>query len=122
MSSRNFLESFKYAFDGLGFAIRTETHIRIHIAFACFAVLFAVLLKVARIEFLFICVSIALVFVAEIVNTAFEILIDFLKGQKKSVSIRVLKDIAAAGVLVASINSLIVACFILAPKFIKLFA
>jgi len=121
MSKRSFLQSFKFAFEGLRFIARTETHIRIHIILAFVAILSAALLKVSKFEFLFIFIAIALVFVAEIVNTAFEILIDFLKGQRKSVSIRVMKDVAAAGVLIASINSLVVASFILIPKFVRLF-
>lgn len=120
MYNRKFIQSLSFALNGVFFAYRTESHMRVHIVCALLAVLASAALKVTAVEFLIISFAISLVLVAEMINTVFEVLIDFLKGQRRSVSIRVLKDIAAGGVLIAAINSLVVAAFILLPKFVLL--
>lgn len=67
------------------------------------------------IEMVILCITITLVFMAEIFNTAIEMLMNMLSS-KYNVRIKLVKDIAAAVVLLASLNSLAVGYFLFVRK------
>jgi len=120
MYQRNIFQSFKLAFDGLLFMLRTERNMRIHSIIAIGVIIDSILLNIAHIELLFICFSIALVFVAEAANTAFELLLDFIQGDKFHPNVKILKDIAAGGVFIAAINAFVIGIIIFGPKLLKI--
>ena len=118
MYNRSFRQSIVEALKGLKFVIRTERNMRVHLALALLAILVSFIMHITRIEFIFILFSIGLVLVAETANTAFELLLDYMNGNKYHDTIKMLKDIAAGGVLVAAINALVVGIIIFGSKLI----
>ena len=112
-----FLKSFVYAFNGLSYAFKTQLNFRLH----CFATVVVVLLglytKLNLVEWLFVTISTAVVMVLELVNTAIEKIVDFISPQQNPKA-GVIKDVAAAAVLVASIMAMTVGLIIFASKFI----
>ena len=79
------------------------------------AIVFSILLHISSTEWLAVMLSIGFVWTAEIFNTAIEKTMDFITTEKKP-AIKLIKDLSAAAVLIASITALIVGCFIFIPK------
>jgi diacylglycerol kinase (ATP) len=63
--------------------------------------------------------SIAFVWIAEMLNTAIEKSMDFISTQKHP-QIKLIKDISAGAVLIATIAAVIVGCIIFIPKLFML--
>jgi len=121
MYKRTLFQSFKLAFEGLKFIFMTERNMKIHCAFALMAVAGCFIFKVNELEFIFVIFSIALVLIAEAANTAFELLLDFVHGDRFHPDVKILKDISAGGVFVAALNSFVIGIIIFVPKIFCLF-
>ena len=109
---RSLLSSFKFAWRGFTCALKRERNLRIHTLAGIFIVLLALLLKVSPLEIAILCLTIMLVIVCEIINTALELSLDFINGKKYHPVVRLVKDIVAAGVLLASLNAIIIGAII----------
>jgi len=92
----------------------------IHIIIATTVVIMSFLLHLDKIEFIIILLCIAMVLITEMVNTSFEFMVDLFHGAKISPVVKMLKDIASAAVLVASVFSAIIGVWIFLPRLIKL--
>lgn len=99
------LESLDHAFRGLLDCIRRERNFRIHVIFALFVLPGSVFLGLSLVEFLVLLLVVALVLVAELVNTALEKTLDLL-APERSMKVREIKNIGAAFVLVGAVVSL----------------
>lgn len=64
--------TFRYAAEGVMYALRTQVNMRIHVAMALFVIVAGLTLHISRLDWLFVCVAIAIVIVAELFNTAVE--------------------------------------------------
>lgn len=120
MYKRTLAQSFRLAFSGLRFVLRTERNMKVHCLFAAIAIISSFFFRVSGVELLFVIFSIALVFITEAANTAFELLLDFIHGDRYHPDVKLLKDIAAGGVFVAALNAFFIGLFIFCPKFIDL--
>ena len=108
-------KSFSYAFGGLKTALKEEHNARIHIAAALLALLFAFLLDINKYEWIAVIFAIGLVFAMELVNSAIENTADFISLEKHD-TIRKIKDLSAAAVLVSAVAALIIGLLIFLPK------
>ena len=104
---RGFKESFKLAINGIAYLFLYHRNMRIIFTLGIFALLLGLYLKLSGIELVALCITITLVFVAEIFNTAIEIMMDMVKVKYHTL-IKLIKDIAAAVVLLASLNAVTV--------------
>jgi diacylglycerol kinase len=109
--------SFGYAGQGLKALFRTEHNAWLHTAIAVAVLIAAVILKVSRTEAIVLVSTIAFVFVTEVLNTAIEKLADFISPQKHP-QIGLVKDLAAAAVLIAAISAVVIGAIIFLPKFL----
>jgi diacylglycerol kinase len=107
-------ESFRYAFRGLAFLLRSEPNAWIHAAAAVAACTLAAFLGVPRAEWLLIVVAVASVFCAEALNTALESLADAAHPERHPLVARA-KDLAAAAVLIASLGAAAIGLLVLGP-------
>jgi diacylglycerol kinase (ATP) len=110
------LKSFSHAFRGLWTLFRDEPNARIHLVAAMVAVGLGLYLGITRMEWVAILGVIALVFSAELINTAIEQLADVVSPEFHP-KIKKAKDMAAAAVLVLAALSIGVACFVFLPHF-----
>ncbi|MEN8251033.1 MAG: diacylglycerol kinase family protein [Bacteroidota bacterium] len=115
------LSSFKFAINGLRSLIRYEHNSRIHLLAAILVVVTAFVLKVTAVEWLFLIGAIALVFVAELFNSAIENLADFVSPEYQE-KIKLVKNYCAAAVLIISIAAAIAGVIIFIPRFLQLLA
>lgn len=114
-------QSFRHAFRGIRTLFAETPNALIHLAMAVFAVFLGFLLHISRTEWLAVVVVVGLVLAMEAVNTAVEILADFACKKQIYPAIKKVKDMCAAGVLLAAMAALIVGIIVFLPKIIQLF-
>lgn len=105
------VQSFFFAFNGIKILFREEHNSWIHLAAAIIVNIMGICLQFSTIEWIVIWLCIGLVFLTELINTAFENLCDYISPEKNE-AIGKIKDLAAAAVLVSAITSVIVAFLI----------
>ena len=108
------LRSFRYAGTGLITLLREQANARIHLLATVLVVGAGLLLNVQRSDWLILLLCIALVWVAEALNTALEYLCDATVEEQHPL-IGKAKDIAAAGVLIAAVISALAGLLVLLP-------
>ncbi|RAR41851.1 diacylglycerol kinase family protein [Paenibacillus sp. MDMC362] len=99
--------AFGCAIRGILTAVKTERNMKIHIAAALIVFIAAALLQLDRMSWLFLVLAIALVFIAELVNTAVEAVIDLISPEEHVLA-RVAKDTAAGAALVAAVFAVVI--------------
>lgn len=107
--------SFKNAFSGLFWALKTQPNFKIHITLSLMSILAGYFLKISYNEFLLIITLIFIGFTIEIINTAIEETTDAI-DEKWREDIKIAKDVAAGAMLFFAIGAFIVACIIFLPK------
>lgn len=107
MKVRNIIDSFNYAVSGIITAIKTEKSMRLHYIIAVLVLLSSLFFDFNRTEFLLLLFAVSLVVISEMINTAIERTIDLITKDFHPLA-RLVKDVAAGAVLIATINSLIV--------------
>ena len=93
---------------------------KIHCIFALMAIVSCFVFKVNELEFIFVIFSIALVLITEAANTAFELLLDFVHGDRYHPDVKLLKDIIAGAVFIAALSAFVIGLIIFVPKIIVL--
>ncbi len=106
--------SFRYAFEGWWFVIRTQQNAWIHAAASILVVALALWLHIPLRDWTFIVIAIALVWIAEFMNTALEALVDLVSPQRNHLA-KICKDVGAAAVLIAAGASILIGLLILGP-------
>jgi diacylglycerol kinase (ATP) len=101
------VDSFRHALNGLLLSFRTQRHLRIHFVLAALVLVAGVVWQLSRAELLVLMVTVSLVLLAELLNTALEAVVDLVTPDYHPLA-RVAKDVAAGAVLVASVNAVIV--------------
>jgi len=117
---RRFFASFYHAGKGLKAAFFRERNIRIFMIISILALLTGYFLKISTTEWLIIIFAISTNIVAELFNTAIEVLCDRV-SPKKDNKIAKAKDISAAAVLLLSMMALAIGLVIFLPRVIQLF-
>jgi diacylglycerol kinase (ATP) len=107
LKSRTLLESFNYAVAGILYAIKTQRNIRLHFVVTVAVLTTSLVLKIDRIQFLILILTIAFVIVAEMINTAIEATIDLITKEYHPVA-AIAKNVAAGAVLLAAVTAIIV--------------
>ena len=112
------LKSFVYAFEGVMFFIRFEAQATIHLI-AIVGVLGAgYWFKISSMEWIAVVFAIGIVVAAEMLNTAIEKLTDMVSPEF-SLKAKVVKDLAAGAVLMASLVAAVVGLIVFLPKLIE---
>lgn len=114
-SIHNRARSFGFATNGLIQFFKTQHNAWIHAAAAVLVICAGFYFNISAIEWCLIAGCIALVFIAEMFNTAIEWLTN-LVSPGYNVQAGLVKDIAAAGVLFSAICSVVIAAIIFIPK------
>jgi diacylglycerol kinase len=111
---RSRLHSFRYAFAGWWYVIRTQRNAWIHAVVSLGVVGLGLWLKIGARDWAVIVLTIALVWTAEFLNTALEAVVDLASPQQHPLA-RVGKDVGAAAVMIAAGASVLVGVLILGP-------
>lgn len=109
------LRSFRFAFEGAAYLLRTQANARIHLLAAIAVIAVCSFLSLNSIEWAVIVLCIAFVWSSEAVNTAIETLCDRVTTDRDP-QIKIVKDVSAAATLFAAIGAACVGGIILGPK------
>ena len=109
--------SFPYAYHGLVALFRTEHNAWIHGGVTIAALLLSTFLQISKLEWMLLILTITMVWTTEIINTAIEKAMDFITTEKHP-QIKIIKDLAAAAVLLSAVAALAIGTIIFLPKLI----
>lgn len=118
--TRGRIFSFKYAFSGLRYVVRSQRNAWIHAAITIAVLILAVLLKISLVEWGILLLAIGLVWTAEIFNTALEAVVDLASPDTHPLA-KIAKDTSAAAVLFSAIISVLIGLVILLPPLVGWF-
>ena len=116
---RKALRSFQFAGFGIFSLFRHENNARIHLIAALLVVAMSILLRLSSLEWCLVVIQVGLVWAAEAFNTSIEKLADVVSPEYHP-TIKVVKDLAAAGVLILSLSAVIIGGIIFIPKLLAL--
>ncbi len=108
------LDSFRYAFAGWWYVLRTQRNSWIHAAISTAVLLLAWALRLGRLEWAILILTIGLVWMAEFINTSLEAIVDMTMPEPHPLA-KVAKDVAAAAVLVGAAAAVLVGLLVLGP-------
>ena len=114
-SIRKRINSANHAWRGMMLVVKTSHNMWGHIFFSILAVYLGLILNINKTEWMFLVFAMFLVFLAETINSAIEIDIDLTSPDFHPFA-KDTKDVAAGGVLIATILAMIIAMFIFGPK------
>lgn len=104
-SMMRFLTSLHHAANGIVWALRTQANLRIHLAATLMVTAAGIVSRLPAWKWCVLLLAFGLVWTAELLNTALEMLCDRVSGEREE-SIRRIKDVGAGAVLAASLASL----------------
>ena len=115
------LKSFKHAFSGLVTLLKFEHNARIHLVILVIVILTGIFLKISGNDWVAIIFASGLVFISECFNTAVEYISDVVTNEHNE-NIKMAKDVAAAGVFISAIISVIIGLIVFIPAICKYIA
>lgn len=116
-SQQSLLKSFANAFVGMAYFFTNDRNGKIHLAITVIVIAASVALQVSAIEWMIVLLCIALVISLEMLNSALEKLCDLVEPNYHS-TIKVIKDVSAAAVVLSAIISVVIGVIIFLPKII----
>lgn len=106
--------SFRYAFAGWWYVIRTQKNAWIHALATVLIMSISLWLRLPLRDLAVIVLTVAMVWMAEFLNTALEAVVDLASPQVHPLA-KVGKDVGAAAVLIAALASILIGLLILGP-------
>ena len=109
------IKAFNAAIEGIIYTFKFERNMKIHYFLAVVVLTASLFLGLKRLEMILLVFAISLVVIAEMFNTAIEKTIDMITDEYHVLA-KIAKDVAAGGVVVTTINAVIVAYFLFFDK------
>lgn len=117
--NKNFFVALKNALNGIKYVFFKERNLKIQLVIGIIAILLGILLKIRLIEWAIIVTIIFMVFFSELFNTAIENVVNMITIEYNEKA-KIIKDIAAGGVTIVAIASVIVGLIIFLPKILEI--
>lgn len=111
--------SFKNAFAGILWAIRTQPNFRVHFALSALALGLGMYLRINQIEMVIILFTILLGLTVEMLNTSVESMTDLITTQWHAQA-KIAKDVSAGMMLLVAFGAVTIAAFIYIPYIVPL--
>jgi diacylglycerol kinase len=115
MKRQSLISAFRHAANGLYWFFRVERNSTIYAACTILVVAAGILLNVSKMEWVVLTLAVGAVWTAELLNSAIELLCDYVQPERHQ-AIKIVKDLAAGAVLLAAICSALVGGVIFLPK------
>lgn len=116
--NKNFFQSLKNAINGIKFVWKYGSNIKIQFVFAIFAIILGGILKLSLVEFAILILTIFIVLICEVINTAIEKIVDLYTLEYNEIA-KVVKDSAAGAVTLSAIMSVVIGIILFLPKIIN---
>lgn len=112
---RRLMRSFKYAFTGIKYVLKTQPNMKVHSVVGLIAIAGGFFFHISESEWLALVIVIGFVLILEVVNTAVETLVDLYTEEFHYLA-KISKDTAAGAVLLMALVSIVVGLIIFLPK------
>ncbi|WP_052219963.1 diacylglycerol kinase [Clostridium homopropionicum] len=112
---KKLVDSFNYAIQGIIYAARTQRNMKIHIIVSLIVLSACFFYDLSKVELLVITLTITMVLLAEMINTAVECAIDSTTNYYHPLA-KIAKNVAAGAVLITAINSVLVGYIIFGDR------
>jgi diacylglycerol kinase (ATP) len=106
--------SFKNAFAGIWWALRTQPNFRVHLTLASCAIALGLFLQITQVEMVVIVFTIVLGLTGEMINTAMESMTDLITKEYRQEA-KIAKDVSAGMMLLIAFGAIGVAALIFIP-------
>ncbi|MEI7026699.1 diacylglycerol kinase [Paenibacillus sp. y28] len=106
MDAGKFRRSFRYAYEGIKYALATQQNMKFHFLVAVLVLVLALAMELTKTDILFLLLAVTLVIVTELINTAVEKAVDLAMPDQHPVA-KIAKDVAAASVLVSAVFAVV---------------
>lgn len=116
---RGIMTSCAYAMRGIFFAARSQRNFRIHLAAAAGVLAAGVALRFSRLELILLILTVSLVVVGELFNTALEFLLNLMEARNHP-AVRAVKDIAAGAVFMTVVGSVAAGILLFGPRLLTI--
>lgn len=118
---RSLLSSFKFAFEGLRYCLKTQRNMRIHFLFAALATLGGLVFRIQPMEWIALFITFSLVITSEMFNTAVEKAVD-LVTEEWNEKAKIAKDVAAGAVMVNAVVAVLVGFEVFFKRIVEVIA
>lgn len=115
-----FAGTMRNSFKGIRLALKSERNVRVHFVAAVLVIVSGIVLKFSPAEFCLLLLTIALVIIAEMMNSAIEFSLDAIFHNRYSKLVGMAKDIAAGAVMVATFISIAIGILLFGSKIVSL--
>lgn len=115
LRNKSVYDAFNNAIKGIIYSFKTQRNVKIQYLIAILILLLSLFINIEKIEFLILCLTISLVIITELINTAIEKTVDLFVDVYHPLA-KIAKDVAAGAVIVSCINSVIIGFFIFKDK------
>lgn len=118
--NKHFIASLEFALQGVRTVFKEERNMRTHVLMGALAILAGFLFQLNTMEWLWLLLVIFLVLIIEIINTAFENVVDMCTDFHFHPIGKKIKDMAAGAVLITACFALLVGSILFLPKIWRL--
>ncbi len=108
------VKSFQYAFQGWWYVIRTQQNAWIHALVSLVVLILAFWLRLSTIDWAILILAIIMVWIAEFMNTAMEVVIDLYSPEIHPLA-KVAKDVSAAAVMLGAFGAMVIGLLVMGP-------
>ena len=116
MKIRKLLDSFNYAIEGLVYSVRTQRNMRIHMVATIVILIACFFFNISKLEILIVTITITMVVLAEMLNTAIECTLDATTNYYHPL-VKIAKNVSAGAVLITALNAVVVGYIVFWDKF-----
>lgn len=117
LKNKNFIDAWKKALGGIWYAIKTQRNVKVQLVIAVIVIIASIYFKVNITEAMFLTFATMLVIITEVINTAIEEAVNLCTDKFHPLA-KISKDVAAGAVVLAALNAVIIAIFIVVSKII----
>ncbi|MGV8145632.1 MAG: diacylglycerol kinase [Alkaliphilus sp.] len=115
MRIRKMIDSFNHAVEGIIYSVKTQKNMKIHFLISTLILFLALFFDLSKYEVMMLFLTISLVVITEMLNTAVEKTIDLVTNDYHELA-KIAKNVAAGAVLIASLNAIAVSYFLFFRK------
>lgn len=116
--NKSFFTALGHCINGIKYTLKNEKNFKIQILLAIVVIICGIFFKLQTIEFAVLFITIGMVLLAELINTAIEVMLD-IYSQEYDENIKIMKDISSGAVLVTSIIAVLVGISLFLPKILN---
>ena len=116
VKTKKIANSFKYAWQGIISAFKTERNMKIHAIIMCLVIFAGIIFKLNVYEWIICIICFMAVIGGELINTSIETTVDIAMPEKNEKA-KLAKDVAAGAVLILAIGAAIIGLIIFIPKY-----